>query len=267
MVDSAQIPFERRAVLRSRYDARMAFDPHARVRVAEAMDAPDVDPGELCRALRFIRRINALLGYNRTVCAAIESMLNETTSPQPATLLDVATGSADLLCALDDRNRKRGRSIQMIGIDRHPLTLDEGARITTHRSAIRLLEGDALALPFADRSIDCVVSTMFLHHLSDEDAIAALTEMKRVARHGIVVADLLRNAAAYRWISLFTLFASPMVKHDARASVQHAFSIAEARAIADAAGLKDAKVRTTFAHRFLLTWRRGPSGMHSGSAD
>ena len=60
---------------------------------------------------------------------------------------------------------------------------------------------------------------MFLHHLDDDAAAAVLREMDRVARRGIVAADLLRHRRAYAWVTLFTLLSGPMVKHDARASV------------------------------------------------
>ena len=234
----------------------MPFDPHRRTLVDEQMDAADVDPAELRRALRFIRAINATLRYNASVARRIAAVVEPLRRDGPTTLLDVATGSGDLMIAMARWSRRSERTLEQVGLDRHPLTLAEGRRTCAGVPGARFVEGDALALPFADQSIDVVVSTMFLHHLPDDVAVAALAEMRRVARHAVVVADLIRDARAYRWISLFTALASPMVRHDARASVAHAFTIAEFKKLADRASMREATVVRTFGHRLAMTWRR-----------
>jgi ubiquinone/menaquinone biosynthesis C-methylase UbiE len=118
------------------------------------------------------------------------------------------------------------------------------------------VSADALRLPFDDRSVDVVTSTLFLHHLSDADAIRAMREMKRVARLGMVVADLLRGRRAYFWISLLTLRASSIIRHDARASVAQAFTLPEIERLARQADLDPISLFRTFGHRFLLCWKR-----------
>lgn len=227
--------------------------------VPEQMDADDADPRELAKALRFIRRINALLRYNATMVRAVGELLESLpadTRDGPLTVLDVAAGSGDLLVALRQWSDRTNRPLDLVGLDRHATTVDLGAASDAAAANVRFVRGDAVALPFADRSVDVITSTLFLHHLPEPVAVAALVEMRRVARHGVVVADLLRDRRAYGWIVLFTLFASPMVKHDARASVAHAFTIDEARGLARDAGLADAQFKATFGHRFLMTWKR-----------
>ena len=76
--------------------------------------------------------------------------------------------------------------------------------------------------------------------------------MNRVARRGIIAADLLRRRRAYAWITLFTLAANPMVKHDARVSVAQAFTKEEILALRDRAGARFAQYHEHFAHRFAL---------------
>jgi hypothetical protein len=93
---------------------------------------------------------------------------------------------------------------------------------------------------------------MFLHHLDEPGAIRVLTEMNRVARRGIIAADLVRNRRAYAWISLFTLWTSAMIRHDARVSVAQAFSRNEMLALRDAAGVGYARYYPHFGHRFVL---------------
>jgi hypothetical protein len=93
---------------------------------------------------------------------------------------------------------------------------------------------------------------MFLHHLSDDDAVTVLRQMDRVASRGVIVADLLRNRRAYAWITLLTALAGPMVRHDARVSVAQAFTHAEALALRQRAGIEYTRYFHHFGHRFVL---------------
>jgi SAM-dependent methyltransferase len=123
-------------------------------------------------------------------------------------------------------------------------------------SRLRFVQADALHLPFADASFDYAHTAMFLHHLDDSSAAAVLREMARVSRRGIVAADLLRHHRAYAWISLFTLGAGPMVRHDARASVAQAFTKPEVLRLRDEAGVGFARYYRHFGHRFALAGER-----------
>jgi len=236
----------------------MSVDPFAPDSVrqlveAEEMDAPGVDERRLVGALRFIRRINNCLGYLRTTAHAVVDMAATVSEDRLISVLDVATGSGDIAVHLPEYAAFDGKRLHVIGLDLHAGTLQEAQRFS--QGALPLVQGDALSLPFADESIDIVTTSMFLHHLPTELAVAALREMNRVARVGIVAADLIRDRRAYRWIVLFTLLADRMVAHDARVSVKQAFTVAEAEGLARAAGLP-ATVTQHFGHRFVLTARK-----------
>ncbi|MEM6560936.1 MAG: methyltransferase domain-containing protein [Planctomycetota bacterium] len=209
----------------------------------EQMDAADVDPAALTKALQFIRRVNALLRYN----AAVESALRSVGCGEGSTVLDVATGSADL-----PQRLRRTLGCHVLGLDLHAETLAIAAAWTD----VPLVRGDALRLPLADASVDFVTANLFLHHLDNDTAVAVLRESARVARKGVVVADLLRNRRALAWITLFTACASPMVRHDARISVRQGWTMSEAETLADHAGLAGARVERCFGHRFVLAWRK-----------
>lgn len=196
------------------------------------MDAVDVEPAALRRALGFIRRINTALRYNAATVAAVKELGG-------GSVLDVACGSADLAGGIDG----------YVGLDFHATTLGIAREWQPQASLVR---GDALRLPFADHSFDVAVCQMFLHHLDLSAAQRVLSELDRVSRRGWVAADLLRRRRASVWIWAFTLFSEPMVKHDARVSVKQAWSPAEARALAEPF---DADYRPAFGHRFLLVKR------------
>jgi SAM-dependent methyltransferase len=216
------------------------------------MDARDADPAALRRALRVIRRINALLGYSAATVRAMDALVGK--GKAALSVLDIATGSADFPADLLRQARRRGWAMKCTGLDLQPATL---AVAREWAPEVPLVRGDALRLPFADGSFDVATCCMFLHHLETPDAVQVLREMDRITRRGWIAADLLRRRRALAWITLFTLFAGPMVRHDARTSVRQAWTPAEAHDLPRQAGLP-AVYAETFGHRFLLVRRKGP---------
>jgi ubiquinone/menaquinone biosynthesis C-methylase UbiE len=230
---------------------------NSRHRVAEWMDAPDANPAELRRSLAFIRRINSLLGYTRSTLAHLKRFSQSWKPGEHLRILDVATGSADIPRAALGWGKDHGFDLEITGIDLHPHTLQIAAE---NPIGMRFVRADALSLPFADGSFDYAMTAMFLHHLSEEQAVQVLKEMNRVAARGVIISDLLRSRRAYAWITLFTLFSTPMVKHDGRASVAHAFTKREILDLCSAAGLDYVTYHKHFGHRFVI------AGERSGSA-
>jgi ubiquinone/menaquinone biosynthesis C-methylase UbiE len=200
-----------------------------RAELTELMDDPNVNRAALAKSLRFIRRVNRYLGGTRAVMGHFQNWSHRWKKNQTITILDVATGSADIPLALLKWSHRNNFDLHIIGLDLHAVTL-ELAQQHIHQSwpnknqpPIHLLRGDALALPFANQSIDYVTCSMFLHHLNDQQVAQAVAEMVRVARRGIVINDLLRSRPAQLGIFLLTLFADPIDKHDARVSVKKAW--------------------------------------------
>lgn len=230
----------------------------ARRRTAEWMDAADADPNDLRRSLAFIRRINRLLGYTRSTLHHLTRFSRNWRPGETIRILDLATGSADIPLAILRWAQRRRFDVRIVGLDLHAATAREaaGAAGGIDPPHLRIVRGDAPRLPLADGSVDYALSAMFLHHLDEADAVRVLREMSRVARRGIIVADLLRHRRAYAWISLLTLFAGPMVRHDARASVAQAFNREEVLRLAGAAGLGFARYHRHFGHRFVLAGER-----------
>jgi len=222
-----------------------------RRREAEWMDSPGADPIALEKSLRFIRAVNLLLGYSRATICHLDQLAREITPGSTISILDVATGSGDIPEAILRWADRRGILVRVVAIDLHEATLNTAAK-SCNDGRLRFARADATNLPFEDRAFDFVLTGMFLHHLDQPVAVQVLREMDRVARSGLIAADLLRSRRAYFWIVLFTLFANPMVKHDARVSVSGAFSRQELLAICDSASLNYLKAFRHFGHRLVL---------------
>lgn len=214
------------------------------------MDAPEADPVLLHKSLAFIRRINSLLGYTRATLHHLERFSPSWEAGETIRIVDLATGSADIPRAILRWARRRKIDMRIVGVDLHQATAVEAAQAPDPR--LRIVRADVLDLPFADNSFDYAITNMFLHHLDDSQIVTALKQMARVARRGVIAADLLRNRRAYAWITLFTLLSNPMVRHDARVSVAQALSPAEVLRLRDQAELTFASYYRHFGHRFVL---------------
>lgn len=168
-------------------------------------------------------------------------------------LLDVGAGSGELLWATSRFASDSGLRAALTGIDLNEVSV-RAAATTLQEYSISFVRGDALKLPFRDRSFDYVISSLFLHHLSDEQIGLALEEMARVARLGVYVIDLERNALAYllfRAASIAFRF-SPMVRHDGALSVQRGFKPLELLSAARDHGFTSARVVRSFPFRLVL---------------
>jgi ubiquinone/menaquinone biosynthesis C-methylase UbiE len=214
------------------------------------MDADSVAADELARSLRFIERVNRWLRYTHATLGHLKRFAAHWSPGQRVTILDIATGSGDVPAEILKWATAAGHDVSILGIDRHDLTLHAAASRASGR--FRLVRADALSLPFEPESFDYVNTSMFLHHLSDDEALQVMRSAGRIARSGVIVADLLRNARAHRWIKLLTLFSTPIIRHDAAVSVRQAFSESEILRLRDAAGLHFTHFHRHFGHRFVL---------------
>jgi ubiquinone/menaquinone biosynthesis C-methylase UbiE len=222
-----------------------------RRRQVEWMDREGVDPADLGASLDFIERVNRWLGYARGVVRHLDRFRTSWAAGEMVTILDLATGSADIPRTILRWADRKGVDVRIVGIDRQAPTIDIARRRTTDRR-IQLVQADALVLPFDAGSFDYVITSMFLHHLSDDQAVEVMRSAGRLARRGVIIADLLRHYRAYAWISLLTLGAGRMVRHDAQASVAQAFTKAEIVGLANRAGLDFVQYYRHFGHRFVL---------------
>lgn len=126
------------------------------------------------RIVRRYDRMNRLMtfgmdgGWRRATIQAVD--------PRGKRVLDLGTGTGDLA-----REALRGGATEVVGAD-FVLEMLRLARSKCESrspgSPLRLAQADALRLPFADQSFDCVISGFLLRNVADLPV--ALSEMARV---------------------------------------------------------------------------------------
>jgi hypothetical protein len=105
---------------------------------------------------------------------------------------------------------------------------------------------------------DVIVSSLFLHHLADDEAVALLRRMGEAAERMVLINDLRRSRLGYllAWVGTRVLSRSAVARVDGPLSVQAAYTVAEMKALAERAGLTGAQVMKRWPYRLLLRWDR-----------
>ena len=221
--------------------------------VEEHLDGPLDDPKALAGNLADLTRINRITGGASLSVRALLGLL-----PGGGTVLDVGTGAADIPVALLIDARVRGIPLRVTATDSRQEVLD--AALAVHPALaeiarLTLAVADGRALPYPDGAFDVVHTSMVLHHLSSDDAVRFLAELRRVARVGVVVNDLARGRLFWLggWLLTHTLAPSRYTRHDGPLSVRRAFTVTEMRALLAEAGLTPTETRMGFAgHRYAI---------------
>jgi ubiquinone/menaquinone biosynthesis C-methylase UbiE len=211
------------------------------------MDDPAVDPRELAGNFDDIERANRLFG-------GIAPVVSEVFSRKTEWVLDVGCGSGDIARALIREARRRGRRLEIVGVDHSETVLDIARERTRTDHQIRFTYADATALPFPDHSFDIATCNLTLHHFGPDEAVHALRELRRVSRMTPLVCDLRRSIGSYLATVLYvTLFAkNRLTKHDGPLSARRAYTPREALGLAREAGWNAPRVVRLPWERMLL---------------
>ncbi|HBA90158.1 MAG TPA: SAM-dependent methyltransferase [Geobacter sp.] len=197
---------------------------------------PDVcSMEELEGSLADLRVVNRYLGDKR---ALLKHLAAKARGADRLTVLDIATGSADLPVAIVEWARKEGIGVSVTAIDINNRSIAIARRQTARYPEISLLVADGLNLPFPDKSFDIVMCTKTVHHMKDPEAIGLVREILRVAKRGYIIIDIRRSWIAYWLIYLLTrLFSrNRMTRFDGPLSVLKSYTPAEFAVLATSAG-------------------------------
>lgn len=198
----------------------------ARRRGFEILDDQRVDAAVRLQSMGDVARSNWWLGGLRAASTELREVLRGLASDGPVTLLDVGTGLADI-------PHEAASAASELGVQLTTIGLDGAASVLAHarERTSCVVCASALALPFADGSIDVVMCSQLLHHFADDDATHVLRELDRVARRAVIVSDLRRSwiAATGFWLVSFPLRFHRVTRHDGVVSVLRGFTATELR--------------------------------------
>ena len=221
----------------------------------ELIDQPGLDVNTHRTALCAIAGINSLAFTHRSYWKAIRP-LAERPAPRPVRVLDVACGSGDVAVKLAKTAQRAGWPIIVDGCDVSSIAVSlaqERAELAQVPS--RFFSFDVLNGAWPD-DYDVITTSLFIHHLRNDEAVHVLRQMANSARRMVLVNDVVRSPFAYLLARIGTpLFTrSPLVHFDAPTSVANAFTPKELVGLAHRAGMLGATISCGWMARMQLEW-------------
>jgi ubiquinone/menaquinone biosynthesis C-methylase UbiE len=216
----------------------------------ELLDTDSGTPQEIAESLLDLRWFNRWFGGIATT-RALMHLVRERTGGTEFSLLEVASGDGFIPQAVNAELQREGVRLNLA-------LLDRAASHLPKNGSIPKVAGDAFRLPFRDSSFDLVSSSLFVHHLAPDQAVACACEALRVSRIAVLAHDLIRHpvhlALAYAGAPLYR---SRITRNDASASVWQAYTVEEMRRHFEQAGAVKVEIERHFLFRMgVIAWKQ-----------
>lgn len=215
----------------------------------ERLDTGDYTPDEYERWRREMRFIHSVWGEER---ALARTLIREilVTGDRPVSILDVGAGSGGILKMIRRMLPDRALFLTAAEMSDEALQTIRGESRATRIHAVKC---DGSRLPFDIASFDHAISTLTLHHLSTDQAVAFVAEMDRVSSGRFYVVDLNRHPLAYYGYKLISpLLFQKFTREDGALSILRSFTARELLDVARRARVKNARVEHSKVNRLVL---------------
>jgi ubiquinone/menaquinone biosynthesis C-methylase UbiE len=214
-----------------------------RADLPEILDSEACSPSEAHAVLRVIGRVNRWFGGLATTQKMVEAAARHA-GKNRLSMLEVAAGLGEIPGIVRKNLSRRGITLDVTLLDLARTHLPQG-----NRSVV----GNALALPFADKSFDLISCNLFVHHLQPRQVHQFAREALRVSRVGVLINDLVRHplhvALAFAG---YPLMLNRVAWLDGVTSVRRAYTPQEIRQMIGDALSDDAKPpRVEILHHYL----------------
>jgi 2-polyprenyl-3-methyl-5-hydroxy-6-metoxy-1,4-benzoquinol methylase len=230
-----------------------------RDRQPELMDQPGLDRDTHHRALDGLRAANAISRTSQVMWRGVMEAGIVPHNGRPLRILDIATGGGDVLIGVAKLAARHGVAVETHGCDISATAVEYAQSVANQAklSDTKFFQLNVLVDPLPEE-YDVVMSTLFFHHLGNDDAKQLLGRMAKSAKRCVLVDDLCRSRLGYlyAWAGGRLLTRSPIVHADGPLSVSAAFTISEFRRLAQDVGLRDARFKRHWPQRFLMSWNK-----------
>jgi 2-polyprenyl-3-methyl-5-hydroxy-6-metoxy-1,4-benzoquinol methylase len=211
-----------------------------RAQLSELMDEP-CSRDTLRACLRDISRTNRWTFASRPLLHWLDAVLPASSPPTDAVrILDVGCGYGDGLRRIEQWATSRRIAVELVGLDLNPDATAIAREVTPTSSAIRWVTADVLKYD-PPQPPHLVVSSLFTHHLNEQQIIQFIRWMEGNAVTGWFINDLSRAALPYYFFRTFARVAGlhPFVQYDGPVSIARSFVAEDWRRMCAAAGLRE----------------------------
>ncbi|MBD3275430.1 MAG: methyltransferase domain-containing protein [Candidatus Marinimicrobia bacterium] len=226
-----------------------------RSRADELMDQTEVSSDEIFSALKELNIINAWLGGHGVTRSGLSRLI-----PEPEGIyrvIDFGCGGGGNLRTVHEWAESSNVRVELTGIDLMPEAIQFSREYLSDLEHVTLIQTDYKDFQFENGEYDIALTSLFCHHLYDDDLTTLLQYMQRCASLGVILNDLHRHPVAYysiKWITkLFSK--SRLIQYDAPVSVAKAFTRNEFKNALLDAGISGYSISWHWAFRYLVTFR------------
>ena len=223
----------------------------------EIMDTFSGTTDELETILKDINRVNKLLGGYKITLDAVFEMIS-TGLKESYTILDMGCAEGTMLRKLADEGRKRNIKLHLIGVDLNGQGLELAELYSTDYPEITYQKADILTTDFSQLNIDVVMTTLTLHHFTDEGVVQFVNRFVKLASIGVVINDLERSPIAYYLFKAFSFFfiKTEIAKKDGLLSVRRAFKMNELQDFAKQVKNASHQIQWKWAFRYIWVLKK-----------
>jgi len=231
----------------------MEQDFSCRSHQLEMMDGDATGYEDFRNCLHDLEIVNICTLAYRPTLDWLKRALRRDKSRQPVSILDIGSGGGGMLRKIWKWAHRRGHETYLTGVDLNPWSKRSAESLTPPDAPIRYETANIFSID-PDRHADFIISSLFTHHLSDNEVVKFLRWMDGHATRGWFINDLHRHPLPFFLIRYLTrlLGFGPMVQHDGPISVARSFKAAEWRRLIAEAGIQQERIRINWYFPFRL---------------
>ena len=220
----------------------------------ELLDRTDIPFADIKRNMQELETINTLLGGHKITVTGLKKITTRI-KKQNLVICEIGCGGGDNLKVIDKWCRANHIDVKLIGIDINKDCIgyaEENCNLLRNKEFI---VSDYRLVNLSAGKPDILFSSLFTHHLDDEQFIQMLNWCAANSTAGFFINDLHRHFLAYYSIKVLTgLFSkSYLVKNDAPISVRRGFKKEEIENLLKRANINHYIIKWQWAFRWLIT--------------
>lgn len=214
----------------------------------ELMDTETVSFEEFHSCLRQLEFINICTFAYRPTLQWLHRMWQDIPSNQTIFILDTGSGGGDMLRRIWAWSQMHGLKAALMGVDLNPWSKKSAEKTSPLIGSISFETADIFSLDLPQPP-DFIISSLFTHHLNDNELVDFLRWMDTASTRGWFVNDLHRHPVAYYFIKYATQLiplTNRMIKNDAPISIARSFTASEWRELLAKAGISESRTCITW---------------------
>jgi SAM-dependent methyltransferase len=209
-----------------------------RAQLTELMDEP-CSRDTLRACLRDIARTNRWTFAYRPLLKWLDKIVaSQPALQEPLRILDAGCGYGDGLRRVEQWAATRSIAVELVGLDLNPDATTIAAEASARSSKIEWVTADVLTY-IPPQPPHLVISSLFTHHLTEDQIARFLKWMESHAEFGWFINDLSRAPIPYYFFRAFAkiMRLHPYVQYDGPVSIARSFIPADWQSLCAAAGL------------------------------